>query len=460
MALAGRPAEHAGRSVLPLAAAEARATFALAWPLIVAQFATVALTTTDVVMMGWLGPDEIAAGSLAGSLLFPAYIFGMGVVTATAPLVAQGLGGRRRGAIRGAVREGLRVAALLALLLAPLIAVSGGALGALGQAPPVVALATEYLRAAAWMIAPALAFIPLRALVAGHGETGVVLAVALGGVVVNALANYALMFGNFGFPRLEMTGAGVATTLAHLAMLAALAAWVARRRVYRRYALAVGGLRADWARFREVLRIGTPIGLTLAAESGLFATAALLMGVIGPDALAAHAVALQISSIAFMAPMGLSHATTIRVGFATGRGDRRGARVAGWTSIALSLLFMSGTAALFWFAPGALVGLFLDPARPESLAPFALATTYLAIAAVFQIFDGAQVTAAAALRGMSDTAAPMAIALGGYWLVGLPVAWLLAFRAGFEGIGVWVGLAAGLAVAAIVLIARFALRTR
>ncbi len=434
---------------------EAAATLRLAWPLIVAQLATIGLNTTDVIMMGRLGPQQLAGGSLAIAMLYPLLMLGTGVAMAAAPMAAQALGAHSRRSARRTVRQGLWLSVMVAALLAVPLLLATPILLALGQEPAIAGLAGDYLGFASGMMPFVLMFTVLRGYLAAHGRTMVVLWITVAGIGLNALLDYLLMFGALGFPRLELVGAGIATALVHAAMCAALGAHVLR--VRRRDALLARFWRSDWPRFFAMLRLGLPIGLTMMAESGLFAAAALLMGLLGSDVLAAHAIALQLAAIAFMTPLGLSHATTVRVGRAFGGGDASGARRAGFVSMALAAGFMSGTALLFWFAPGFLVGLFLPGADPANRAAAALAAQFLAVAALFQIVDGVQTTAAAALRGLSDTTVPMLIALCGYWLVGLPVAWLLAFPAQLEGVGVWLGLAAGLAFAALVLGARFAL---
>jgi MATE family multidrug resistance protein len=438
---------------------EARATLALAWPLIIAQFATIALTATDVVMMGWLGAEFIAAGSLATSFLYPFFMFGVGVCMAVAPLVSQALGGGRRREVRHVLRQGLWVALGLAALLMPALMAGETALLALGQTARTAELGGSYLGMAAWMLPPALLFVVLRSLVAAQGETGVVLRITLCGIAINAFGNWLLMFGNLGLPRLELAGAGIATTVTHTAMTALLWLHVARGRAYRRLGALARPFAWDLPRLTAILRLGLPIGLTMTAESGLFTAAAVMVGWLGQDALAAHAVALQLAAISFMAPLGLSHATTVRVGLAHGAGRPANAARAGWTSILLSFAFMGCVALAFWLIPRQLIALFLDTAAPANAVPVALAASYLGVAALFQLVDGAQVTAAAALRGMSDTRVPMLIALTGYWVIGLPIGYVLGFRAGLEGVGVWLGLAAGLAAAAVLLMARLARRT-
>lgn len=439
---------------------ELRAMFVLAWPLIVAQLAQTALTTTDVIMMGWLGPEALAAGTLASSYLMPQLLFGIGLVGAVAPLTAQARGARDIKAVRRIVRQGFWAAITLAALLIPLVLQIRTVFGWLGQDPALTARAGEYIEIGAWMLPPALGIIVLRSLLSSFDSTRIILLVTLGGVLMNAGANYALIFGHFGMPRLELRGAALATVLTNCVMLAALFAYVLRHRRFRRFHLLIRFWKPDWPHFREIFRIGTPIGLTVLAEVGLFTAAALLMGLLGTDEVAAHAVALQCASMAFMVPMGLGIAASVRVGIAYGRRDRDGIRKAGWTAFALGTGFMTLSCFTFLtFAP-AIVAIFLDPTRPENAHALTLAASFLAVAGIFQIVDGAQVVAAHALRGLSDTKVPMIFAIVGYWMVGLPISWLLGLQLDWGGVGIWTGLAAGLAFVAVTLGSRFALRER
>jgi MATE family multidrug resistance protein len=209
-----------------------------------------------------------------------------------------------------------------------------------------------------------------------------------------------------------------------------------------------------------LVKIGGPIGLMLLAEVGLFTTASLLQGWLGEAELAAHSVALTIASLAFMVPLGISHATTVRVGIALGERNKEGIRKAGWAALVLTIAFMSFTAMLFFLFPNQIVGLFLNSGIAENQAPLALAASFLIVAGLFQLFDGAQVVMGAALRGMSDTNMPLIIALVGYWAVGFPIAWYLGFHSPLRGTGVWFGLMAGLAAVAAVLTIRWSMRER
>ncbi|RUT35230.1 MATE family efflux transporter [Arsenicitalea aurantiaca] len=439
---------------------EMRALLGLGWPLVVAQLAQNALFTTDVIMMGWLGPTQLAAGTLASSFLIVFQLFGVGIVSAVAPMAAQARGAREFRSVRRTVRQGFWASILLGLLMVPVLLQVGPILLFLGQEAELAALAQVYVNFAAWLFFPAFGIVVLRSFLSAHDVTRIILVITLVGVLVNAGLNYVLMFGNFGFPRLELAGAGIATTLVNIVMMGLMLAYALTHKRLRRYHILVRFWKPDWPRFIEIFRIGAPIGLMLAAEVGMFSVAAVMMGWIGTEAVAAHAIASQCASLAFMVPLGLSHATTVRVGVAYGRSHRRGIALAGWTALAVTLGFMSMTAIAFVVLPEQFVGFFLDAAQPGNVETLALAASFLGVAAVFQLVDGAQVSAAAALRGLSDTRTPMLIALLGYWAVGLPVGYLCGFTLGLGGLGIWFGLATGLALVAVILNIRFAMRER
>lgn len=439
---------------------ELRALFALAWPLILAQMAQNALYLTDVYFMGQLGPRYLAAGFLASSFFAAFLLFGVGVVGAVAPLVAQALGSRDIKAIRRIVRAGLWTSLLLGALIVPVVWNARPIFALLGQTDDNGMLAEQFLHIAGWVIFPSLLIVVVRSFLAAHGSTRVILLITIAGVVVNALGNYALVLGNFGFPRLELRGSGITTLVTNIAMLALMILYMQTHRRFRRYHIFARVWRPDWARLRQVLAIGVPIGFMVLAEVGLFVSAAFLMGLLGNDEVAAHGIALQFGSLAFMVPLGLSQATTVRVGYAYGAGSRDGIAKAGWMSLWLTVGFMALTCLLFISAPHQLVALFLDPAVEANRTALQLAASYLVVCGIFQLVDGSQVTAGAALRGLSDTTWPLIIAIIGYWAVGMPVAWLCGFVLEGRGVGIWIGLACGLAATAVILVVRFALRER
>jgi MATE family multidrug resistance protein len=440
--------------------AEFRALFALAWPLIIAQLARSALFTTDVIVLGWLGAQFVAAGALANALFVCVLLFGIGVVGAVAPMAAQAIGAKDRRVVRRTVRSGIWLAIVLNVLLFPLAWNIGPIYTWMGQDPELVALADIFIHAAIWSLLPQFVFIALQSFLNAHGATRAVLIINVAGVFVNLLANYVLVFGHWGFPRLGIMGSGLATSLVNFAMLGFAIAYIQMHMRFRRYHIWHNMFDIDWARMWALVKIGAPIGLMLLAEVALFTTASLLQGWLGEAELAAHSVSLTIASLAFMVPLGISHATTVRVGIALGEKNKEGIRKAGWAAFVLTIAFMSSTAILFFAFPHQIVGLFLNSGIAENQAPLALAASFLIVAGLFQLFDGAQVTMGAALRGMSDTNMPLIIALVGYWAVGFPIAWWLGMHTDLRGVGVWFGLMAGLAAVATVLTIRWAMRER
>lgn len=451
-----------GRAERTLWREESRATLALAWPLILTNVAQALIHATDVVLLGWAGPRTLAAGTLGINLYFAFLIFGMGLVTAAAPIVARELGARRHSVrdVRRTVRQTMWSAAMLAVPVWLILWHSAPLLVALGQDPALAGDAQGFVRALQWGLLPCLLYLVLRSFISALERPLASLLVGIVAVIFNAIVNYGLIFGAFGLPELGLVGAGIGSSLANLLMFAGLAAVVTLDRRFRRYRLFGRFWRPDKERLRQIWRIGLPIAVTLALEVTIFNAAVFLMGLIGTDSLAAHAIAIQIASLAFMVPLGLGQAVTVRVGLAFGRGDRDGIARAGWTALAMAVGFMALTALAMVSAPFALVTIFLDPAVPGNAPVIALAVSFIFVAALFQVLDGAQVVGAGMLRGLHDTRVPMLYAAFGYWVVGIGTGVGLGFGLGWGGLGVWVGLAAGLGVVAVLLVARWMRRER
>nr|WP_321462711.1 MATE family efflux transporter [uncultured Cohaesibacter sp.] len=436
------------------------ATLALAWPLVLAQLAQFSLQITDVIMMGWLGREALAAGSLASALLHPVVVFGIGALSAVSPMVAQAIGAKDYTSVRRSARQGIWVAFVISGLIMFLLYQSRHIYAITGQMPGISAEAASYLDYAALGVFPSLGFVALRSLVTAHSETRVILVTTIASFFVNFAGNYLLMFGKFGFPALGLAGAGISTSLVQTFVFILLSLYVIFKEGYRKYDLLARFWKPDWPRFFELFRIGVPIGLMVMVEVGLFAAAVFLMGWIGTDALAAHTVAVQLASLAFMVPLGLSQATTVRTGLAYGARCLEGVRRAGWVSIITSAMFNSISCASFLLFPHFLVSFYLDPTIADNAVPFTLAVSYLAYAGLFQMVDGLQATMAGALRGLSDTKMPMLIAIMGYWGCGLPISYFCGFVLGWEGEGIWLGLGIGLAITAASLSYRFMKREK
>ena len=441
---------------------EIRATVALAWPLILTNLSQSLIQSTDVLLLGWAGPKVLAAATLGINLDYACFIFGIGLVYAASPMVAKELGARRHSVrdVRRTVRQTLWSAAALVLPIWAVLWNTRPILLAMGQDPALAEGAETFGRAMMWGMLPALWYLVLRAFVAALEKPTWSLVVGIAAVILNAFLNYALIFGRFGFPELGLRGAGIGSTVANSFMFLAMAAVVLIHPRFRRYRLFGRFWVADWSRFRAVWRLGLPIAVTLALEVTIFNAAVFLMGLIGPASLAAHAVALQIAAFTFMVPLGLSQAVTVRVGLAFGRRDRAGIARAGWTAFVLGVSFMALMALVMLTIPHTLVELFLDPADPANRPVIALAVSFLFLAALFQVFDGAQSVAAGMLRGLHDTKVPMAFAAFSYWGVALAAAVGLAFGLGWDGVGIWTGLALGLAVVAALMLMRWSRRER
>ncbi|RWX78586.1 MATE family efflux transporter [Neorhizobium lilium] len=432
-----------------------RATLALGAPLVGAQLAQMAINTTDVILVGWLGTTELASVVIATQLFFVVFIFGTGFTSAVVPLVAQALGGNDPVRVRRSVRMGLWIILGYGVLTAPLLWFSEPMLLKLGQEPDVAANAQSYLRIAQWGVFPALGLMALRSFVTGLEKGGIVLYVTIGMFIMNAILAYVLIFGHFGAPALGLNGAAVASVCANLCGFIIAVIYVESRAEMRAYEIFVRFWRSDWAMLREIVILGLPISFTILAETSLFAAASLLMGMIGKLELAAHGIALQLASIAFMIPLGLAQVATVRVGLANGRGDMPGVRRAGGTVLLVSVLFTAIGGILYAVMPQSLGGLFLDTRHGDAEAVLRLAVPLIMIAGAFQLFDGLQAVGSGLLRGLKDTKVPMVLALVAYWPIGFVCAWIFAFPLKLGGVGVWFGFVLGLAAAAAFLCGRF-----
>jgi MATE family, multidrug efflux pump len=434
---------------------ELRATLALALPLAAANLAQMAMAVTNTVMVGRLGAMPLAAAGLGGMLYFTGGVTLQGVLSAVAPIAALALGaGDRRAAGRSA-GAGLVLAVLFTLpFIAALISLDR-LLAALGYDAALAAEIGRYLRAIAWGAPAFLGFAVLRSLLAALSHTRPVMAVVLVCIAGNAILNWALIFGHLGAPALGMAGSGYASAINQWLMLAGLA--LCARIMPDLAALRV--LRNAFAARRlemvQILRLGLPIGGMRGIEVGVFMTAGVLMGILGPAALAAHQLVLNCAGITFMVPLGLSQAATVRVAYELGAGQAVAARRAGFVALALGIGFMSAAAVVLWTAPDAIIGVYVDIADPANRETVQIARRLIAIAAIFQVFDGMQVIAAGALRGFKDTMVPMLLATFGYWGIGFTGCWLFAFPLGYGAVGLWWGLALGLAAVAVMLTLRF-----
>ncbi len=430
-------------------------TTKLALPMALTQLGQIAMMTTDLAFIGRLGGDAVAAAALAGTVYFVAFTVGMGVMSAVAPLAAQAFGAANPALVRRSLRTGLWAALLLSLPIMVFPLRGEHILLTLGQAPQAARLAQHYLFGLAWGVAPALWFLAIRSFMGAVNRPQPVLWITLAAIPLNALMAYLLIYGELGLPRLELFGAGLATTLINCASFLA-ALWFATcRRPFRDYHVLARLWRIDWSLMRQLAAIGAPISMAFLMEYGLFSAAALLMGLIGTTALAAHQIALQVTVILFMIPFGISMAATVRVGQAAGRNDGAGVRQAGLVAMLLGIAIAALLTVVVIAARFEIAWLFLGRTTESAAATIELAAKLLLIGASLFVTDALQSIAVGSLRGLKDTRVPLLFAGVGYWLIGFSTSYLLAFRAGLGAIGVWIGLSLGTVVYAALLVLRF-----
>ncbi|MEW9807330.1 MATE family efflux transporter [Mesorhizobium sp. ZMM04-5] len=441
---------------------EIRAMLQLAWPMVLTNLGQTAMTATDVLMMGRLGPDALAAGSLGANLYFMPMIFGLGLMTAASPMIATELGRKRHSVrdVRRTVRQGLWLSVMVSIPIWLFLWHTEAILVAMGQEPRLATLAGSYVRAMMWASMPFYGYLVLRSFISALERPRWALIIVFGAVGFNVLANWCLMFGNLGFPALGLPGSGWATTLSSLLMFAGMAAVVMFERRFRRYRLFGRFWRPDWPRLKAFLKLGMPIAALLLFEVSIFNASSFLMGLISAASIAAYAIAIQLASLSFMVPLGLAQAVTVRVGRAHGAGDLDAVTRAGWTAYAMGVGFMALMATAMILLPYQLISAFIDLDAPANAEVVGLAVGFLAMAGLFQVVDGAQAVAGGMLRGLHDTTVPMIYALIGYWGVGLPLGIALAFPGGLEGTGIWIGLSVGLAVVAVLMLVRWLRRDR
>lgn len=432
-----------------------RATLALGLPLVGSHLSRMAIGVADTVMVGWYGVSELAALVIATSFFHILFFLGMGFGIGVMGLIAAAIARGDEVEVRRSARMALWLSIGYGVLALPAMWYSEPILLAVGQAPVVAELAQEYLRIAGFGLVAVLCQLTLASYLAAMERTQVVLWITLAGLPLVVFLNWVLIFGNLGAPEMGVRGAAIVAVVVQFLQLGAIAGYAAWLPAARRHHLFQRFWRLDWAEMRQVFALGLPIGLTMVAEGGLFVGSNVMMGWIGTRELAAHGIALQIASITFMLHLGMSNAATVRIGQAKGRGDAQGMRDAGVTVIGISVVLALLAVAAFELFPRQLVGLYLDATHPETPAIVELAAGLLFYAGLFQLMDAMQVIGLGLLRGVQDTRVPMILAAISYWVVGMPVAYALAFVLGLGPAGLWLGLVVGLNFAAVLLMRRF-----
>jgi MATE family multidrug resistance protein len=434
---------------------ELRPMATLAMPVVVAEIGWVAMGLVDTLMVGPLGPEAIGAVGIGSAVFMGVVIFAMGLFLGLDTLVSHAYGAGRVDDCHRWLVHGTLLSLVVSIPATLLLLWLSSLLGKWGLDPSVYALSRPYLGILVWSVAPLLLYATFRRYLQGMGVVRPVMIALVTANVANAIVNWILIYGKLGAPAMGVPGSAWATVMARIVMAAYLLVVIIRRERGRRPGLFETSLAIDPKWMRRLLSLGLPAASQITLEVGVFAAATALAGRLLPTALAAHQIAVNIAALSFMVPLGVSSAGAVRVGHALGRRDVAGAARAGWTALVLGAGFMACTALLFVLVPRLLIGAFT---RDERV--IALGATLLAVAAIFQLFDGIQGVATGILRGLGDTRTPMVWNLVGHWFVGLPSGYALCFVAGYGVVGLWWGLTMGLTICGVTLLAVWSRRIR
>jgi MATE family multidrug resistance protein len=426
---------------------EFRPMLLMAVPLALAELGWMAMGVVDTIMAGRLGAAAIGAGSLGGNLFYPIAIFGTGLLLGMDTLVAQSFGADDPRDCRRSLVNGVWLAAALAAPLALVLRSLIPLLRAVGTNPRVMVLLGPYLKALLWGMLPLLAYAALRRYLQAVNVVAPITFALVSANLVNFAGNWALMFGHWGAPAMGLEGSGWSTTIARAYMAAVLLAAIAWQERKTGNLLFRMSWKPDVVRLLRLLDLGLPAALQILIEGGLFGVIAVLAARLDEVSLAAHGIAVTVVSTTYMVPLGIGSAAAVRVGQAVGRKDRPGVATSGWTALLLGTLFMGVASLALWTAPRWILRVFTADA-----AVIASGAALLRIAALFELFDGFQTVATGALRGWGDTRSPMLAHLAGYWVIGLPVCYVLCFPLRWGVAGIWVGLTTALILIGVALV--------
>ncbi len=435
---------------------ETRILLALGIPMALTQLIAFAVYTIDVLMIGRISPEDLAAASLGTVIYFALWMVGSGPVMAVSPLVSQALGANQNDTrdVRRSVRMTLWAIFLLFPIVLVALALTEPVALALGQDPGVSAKAGDYVLALAFGWPFALATMALRNFLAALGKTRIPLILASITTAINAGLNYLLIFGTFGFPRLELVGAGIASSLSYATGFFLFAGYIMLDKRAKEFDLFQRFWVSDWPRLREVITLGWPISLTTIFEGMLFNSAVILMGLIGIMEVAAYQISINVVALAFMLPWGLSMAGAVRIGLAKGAGNIPATKRSASVTLIAATLSIIAIALVIAIFPMHVAAFYLDINDPGNADVIRLVLLFLPIAAAFMIFDAAQVAANQLLRGLKDVRWPMYLSGISYWVIGFPVAMVLGLWTPLGSVGIWYGLTAGLIAATLLLGAR------
>jgi multidrug resistance protein, MATE family len=439
----------------PLFRTHFRKNFSLAYPVMLSHFGQMMVGVADSVMVGRIGAVPLAAASLGNSVFVIFLVFGIGISFAITPLTAQSDGGGNRAKIREILRHGALVSFITGLVLFAVMYSGRNLILYMNQPEDVAALAIPYFTVIGASIIPFMIFQAFRQWAEGLGYTRQAMVITVAANLVNIGLNYVLIYGKLGFAPMGLFGAGLATLISRVFMAVLMLGFVLGDRRFTVYRPMLSALRLEFPMLRRLLSLGFPMALQLIFEVTSFSIAAIMVGWLGATQLAAHQIAINLASITYMVALGISTAATIRVGNHLGRKEYRSMRELVFTAYLMALAFMSITGLLFIFGRN-----FLPLMYIEDVSVHGTAAVLLIVAGLFQLSDGAQVVGLGALRGMSDVRTPTLITLVAYWLLGLPVGYVLGFPLGMGALGIWIGLLGGLTAAAVLLFRRFDALTR
>lgn len=432
---------------------EIKAITMLALPLMAAFLAQKGMQFIDTFMMGWIGPEALAAGSLGTSIFFTILVFCMGALSAAGIYIVRAKGANDEADIQLSLQHGLCMALILSLPSMLLIYLSPKILLLIGQDPIVIKNTISLLTGLMWGLPGYLLFMVLREYIAAFSLTRIVMVVALGSIPLTFFANYILIYGYLGFPKLGIAGIGYAGAIIMWFMFLCLFIYCKQHSQLQKY-ISFTQFRFNFQKLFDILYIGVPSGMLYVLESGMFLMAAVLMGYLGVDALAAHQIAMQCASIAYAIPFALSMTTALQVGQAAGACDIQQAKRSAFNGLTLGLILTTIIALIFVLFPQQIINVFLDGTEHDYAQISQLAISYLFCAAVFQCFDGFQAIANGALRGLKDTFVPMLLSIGSYWVLGVCSAYYFAFYTNLKALGVWYGLTLGILSIGVILLLR------
>lgn len=435
-------------------------TTKLASPLVAALLAQMAIEIVNTLMLGRLGHQALAGGSLGIAMFITMTIISTGLFTSTGILISRSFGAGKHEDIARTLNQALYLALFLSIPFVAILWNASTLLLWIGEPADIVSLTAQFTHALVWGVPPLLAYLVLREFVCALSFTKIIMFLALLTTPLAALTSYILMYGKWGFPALGIAGVGYSTALMEWCLMIVILIFIFNNKTLRPYFIFHQLNPVSWIKLKEMVKLSIPVSMTMGLEASLFSVTTLLMGYFGADALAAHQIAMQCSTLAFMFPLGVAQATAIRVGQKIGEGSVDRAKYAGYVGLILGGALAIFTAVIFLTVPTTLIHLFIDVNDPVHQSLVTMAISFMTVLALFQLLDAMQAILNGALRGLKDTFVPMWLGLFSYWVVGLLSGYSLAFLFNLGGIGLWWGLGIGVGVAGVLLLIRFYYRIR